>query len=154
MAIGLVLPCMVTGGGAPCDALACHYGAIQYLPSAHCGTFSFCLAPSLPFAIKETKRKQETIQRVGSDLFVATLPRIAVQSVTTAGTALDWLQPAVGEGLAVGGEGLQQTGTGCRAGRTEGCFPIPDIAWDHPDHSALPNSSLAELHCSHWSYRP
>ena len=73
---------MVTEGGAPCDALACHYGATQYLPSVHCGdstgTFSFYLAFSLPLTIKERNGRQEIIQRVGSDLLSATLPLIAV----------------------------------------------------------------------------
>jgi len=86
VAVGLVLPCVVTGGAAPCDAPACHHGAIQYLPSVCCrdstGTFSFCLAFSLRLTIKERKERQEIIQRVGSVSPFATLPPIAVQSLT------------------------------------------------------------------------
>lgn len=53
----------------------------------------------LPLAIKERKGRQEIIQGVGSDLPSATLPLIAVQSVTTDGIALNcvhWPVPACG----------------------------------------------------------
>ena len=62
MAVGLVLPCEAAGGGALCDALTCHYGAIQYSPSSRCGdgagSFSFCLAYSLPLHVKERQGKK------------------------------------------------------------------------------------------------
>lgn len=61
----MVLPCLVPWGGIPCDTPVCHYGVIQYLPSACCrdstDTSSYCLAFPLPFPNKERKGKQEIV---------------------------------------------------------------------------------------------
>lgn len=86
MAVGLVLPCVVTGGGAPCDT-----ALVLFL--------SAWLPPPPRLAIKERKGRQEIIQGAESDLHSATLPLIAVQSVTTDGIALNcvhWPVPARG----------------------------------------------------------
>lgn len=63
----------------------------------------------LPLAIKERKARQEIIQKAGSDLPSATLPLIAVQSVTVpahGGCRSDCIA------LTLGGHRLRQTGTG------------------------------------------
>lgn len=66
MAVGLVLPCEAAGGGALRDALTCHYGAIQYSPSSRCGdgagSFSFCLAYSLPLHVKDGQEKKSRVR--------------------------------------------------------------------------------------------
>lgn len=150
--------CLVTQGGVPCDIPVCHYGVIQYLPSACCrdstGTSHYCLACSLLLPIKERKEKWEIIQGEGEDSLSATLPLTSVQSVMTGGRALDcasWSQPMVDEGLTslprhLEGKGCRRRVWAHRAGWlkvvTLILIPLRTILIN----SLLSNSSLAELH--------
>lgn len=155
VAVGLVLPCLVTWGGVLCDTPVCHYGVIQYLPSACCrdstGTSPYCLAFPFPLPIKERNGKWEIIQGPGQDSLSATLPLVSARSVMTGGRALDWLQPMVGEGLTalpthLEGKGCRKRAWAHKAGRMRVVFLILILLRIILINSLLSNSFLAELH--------